>query len=110
MADSKAIQSKGRPGAKEIAAAERRDLSSRLIEASRRAQGFREAYEALIEPLTNATIKLAEAETEHFTQHAQITAIETRLSETTQRLHDTEARLADTITALSPREVERELP
>jgi hypothetical protein len=109
MADSKAIQSKGRPGAKEIAAAERRDLSSRLIEASRRAQGFREAYEALIEPLTNATIKLAEAETEHFTQHAQITAIETRLSETTQRLHDTEARLADTITVLSAQEVEREL-
>jgi hypothetical protein len=42
--------------------AERPEPSSRATEASHRAQRFREAYEALIEPLINATIKLAEAE------------------------------------------------
>ena len=44
-------------------------------------QGFRAAYEALIEPLVNVTIKLAAAETEQQALQAQITALEGELAD-----------------------------
>lgn len=75
---------------------EQRDLESRLSEATRRAQGFRGAYEALIEPLINATIKLAAAESEYQNQKAQREAVEAQLADTRERLHETQQRLHET--------------
>jgi hypothetical protein len=44
-----------------------------------KASQFRAAYEALIEPLINATIKVAEAETEHQSLRAQIGSLEAQI-------------------------------
>ena len=62
----------------------------------RDAQGVRAAYEALIEPLINATIKLAVAETEQQTQQAQITALEGELAARRAELRDSQDLLRDT--------------
>lgn len=75
-----------------------------------RSQRFRAAYEALIEPLINATIKLAAAQSEQQNQRAQREAVEAQLvdtraqlanaqqrrHETQQRLHETQRRLHET--------------
>src|SRR5438045_3403288 len=82
--------------ADEAVAADRRDLSLRHGESSRGAQGFRAAYEALIEPLIKATIKLAAAETEQQAQRPHIAAFETQIADTRGQLHATQERLGET--------------
>src|SRR5437762_9221405 len=78
----------------EAVAAESRSPPTRRGESSRDAQGFRAAYEALIEPLVNVTIKLAAAETEQQAQQAQITALKGELHGIEKRLAETNAALA----------------
>jgi hypothetical protein len=73
---------------------QQRDLESRLAETARQEQGFRGAYEALIEPLINATIKLAAAESEYQGQKAQREAIEAQLADTRAQLLEAQAALA----------------
>ena len=99
MAKSGATQLKHDAAAAEVVASERRDLESRLAETARHAQGLRAAYEALIEPLINATIRLAAAETEQNAQQARIAALEGA---------DTQKRLAETQAALALVEEERD--
>ena len=76
MATPRTTQREGGTSAGGTGATERRTLASRLAEASRRAEGFRGAYEALIEPLINATIKVAAAESEG----QQLAALEAQLA------------------------------
>src|SRR5256885_16453038 len=76
MATPRTTQRGGGTSAGGTGATERRTLASRLAEASRRAEGFRGAYEALIEPLINATIKVAAAESEG----QQLAALEAQLA------------------------------
>src|SRR2546423_6315151 len=76
MATPRTTQREGGTSAGGTGATERRTLASRLPEASRRAEGFRGAYEALIEPLINATIKVAAAESEG----QQLAALEVQLA------------------------------
>jgi hypothetical protein len=66
-----------------------------------RSQRFRDAYEALIEPLINATIKLAAAESEQQNQCAHAAALEAQLADTHARLRETHAQLADTYAQLA---------
>jgi hypothetical protein len=80
---------------------EQRDLESRIAETTRRAQGFRGAYEALIEPLINATIKLSKAENEEQNQRAHAAALEAQLADTHARLRETHAQLAGTYAQLA---------
>src|SRR5437762_10161913 len=54
---------------------------------------FREAYETLIEPLINATIKLAEAESLQQQQRAHIEAVEAQLAEVKKALARSETEL-----------------
>src|SRR6476646_1422247 len=93
--------------ADEAVAAEPRHLSTRRGGSSRDAQGFRAAYEALIEPLIEATIKLAAAETEQQAQHAQITALKGELADTRAGLRDSQDLLRDTQQRLA--EIQAEL-
>ena len=60
---------------------ESRNAATRHGESARDAQGFRAAYEALIEPLIEATIKLAAAETEQQIKQTQITALKRELAD-----------------------------
>jgi glycosyltransferase involved in cell wall biosynthesis len=54
---------------------------------------FRDAYEALIEPMINATIKLAEAESLQQNQRAHIEAVEAQLADAKNALARNEAEL-----------------
>src|SRR5690242_9096461 len=81
--------------------AEQRDPLPRRAASSRDAQGFRAAYEALIEPLIEATIKLAAAETEQQSQQTQITALKRELADKRAGIRNIQERHVETESMLA---------
>jgi len=84
------------------------DQSTEQIETSPRVERFRAAYEALIEPLVNATIKIAEAEAENERRLAQVSAVESLLAETTATLAMTKAERDRIVSAIERLLAERD--
>jgi hypothetical protein len=99
--------------AEDGAVAEPRVLDRGAIEASLADEGFRRAYEVLIEPLIGAAIKLAEADGLQQNQRAQIAAIEAQLAEAKGALArekaEAKAVLARANEALAREKIERQL-
>src|SRR5437763_6508925 len=87
---------------------ESRNAATRHGESARDAQGFRAAYEALIEPLIEATIKLAAAETEQQIKQTQITALKRELADKRAGLRNIQERHAETGAMLALIEKERD--
>src|SRR5690348_284238 len=95
MADPRRTQ----PPDKAVMAEQRDPLPRRA--SSRDAQGFRAAYEALIEPLIEAAIKLAAAETEQQSQQTQITALKRELADKRAGIRNIQERHVETESMLA---------
>jgi hypothetical protein len=72
-----------------------------------KASQFRAAYEALIEPLIKATIKVAEADIEHQRQRAQIGSFEAEIVTLQSEIATLKAELAMLQTGLAASQADR---
>jgi septal ring factor EnvC (AmiA/AmiB activator) len=85
------------------ATAEQPCQSSPRVKASR----FRAAYEALIEPLVNATVKVAEAETEHQILRAQFGSLQAEIAALQAQVATLQAEIGTLQARLASSQTER---
>jgi chromosome segregation ATPase len=86
-----------------LAAIEPKFVASPRVKASR----FRAAYEALIEPLVNATVKVAKAETEHQILRAQIGSLQAEIAALQAEVAALQAEIATLRARLASSQTER---
>jgi uncharacterized protein YlxW (UPF0749 family) len=78
-------------------------VASPRVKASR----FRAAYEALIEPLVNATVKVAEAETEHQILRAQFGSLQAEIAALQAQVATLQAEIGTLQARLASSQTER---